>query len=61
MRADTTGLRTNTVQRLLGRKPRTFAAWCARNSNSFREAAAAECRRAPCKRECRTLGLVSNT
>jgi uncharacterized protein YbjT (DUF2867 family) len=38
MRADTTGLRTGTVQRLLGRKPRTFAAWCARNAEFFRQA-----------------------
>jgi uncharacterized protein YbjT (DUF2867 family) len=40
MRADTTGLRTDTVQHLLGRKPRTFAAWCARNADVFRQAAA---------------------
>jgi hypothetical protein len=39
MRADTTGLRTDTVQRLPGRKPRTFAAWCARNADVFRQAA----------------------
>jgi uncharacterized protein YbjT (DUF2867 family) len=37
LRADTTGLRTDTVQRLLGRKPGTFAAWCARNTDVFRE------------------------
>jgi uncharacterized protein YbjT (DUF2867 family) len=36
MRADTAGFRTNTVERLLGRKPRTFAAWCARNADAFR-------------------------
>lgn len=37
MRADTTGLRTGTVQRLLGRRPRTFADWCARNAGTFRQ------------------------
>jgi uncharacterized protein YbjT (DUF2867 family) len=37
MRADTTGLRTDTVHRLLGRKPGTFAAWCARNADMFRQ------------------------
>jgi uncharacterized protein YbjT (DUF2867 family) len=35
MRADTAGFRTGTVQRLLGRKPRTFADWCARNASAF--------------------------
>lgn len=35
MRADTTGVRTGTVQLLLGRKPRTFADWCARNAGAF--------------------------
>jgi uncharacterized protein YbjT (DUF2867 family) len=40
MRADTTGLRADTIQRLLGRKPRTFADWCARNADTFRQAAA---------------------
>lgn len=35
MRADTTGLRTDTVRRLLGRAPRTFADWCARNADAF--------------------------
>jgi uncharacterized protein YbjT (DUF2867 family) len=35
MRADTTGLRTNTVHHLLGRAPHTFAAWCARNKHAF--------------------------
>jgi uncharacterized protein YbjT (DUF2867 family) len=39
MRADTTGLRTDTVRRLLGRAPRTFADWCARNADVFRSAA----------------------
>lgn len=41
MRADTVGLRTDTVERLLGRKPGTFATWCARNAGVFRTAAAA--------------------
>jgi uncharacterized protein YbjT (DUF2867 family) len=36
MRADTTGFRTDTVQRLLGRKPRTFADWCVRHAGTFR-------------------------
>ncbi|MDX3102300.1 NAD(P)H-binding protein [Nonomuraea angiospora] len=36
MRADTAGFRTGTVERLLRRKPRTFAAWCARNAGAFR-------------------------
>jgi uncharacterized protein YbjT (DUF2867 family) len=40
MRADTTGFRTDTVERLLGRKPRKFADWCARNADAFRKAAA---------------------
>ncbi|MFC8449825.1 NAD(P)H-binding protein [Kitasatospora sp. NPDC057223] len=40
MRADTTGLRTDTVERLLGRRPRGFADWCARNADAFRPAAA---------------------
>jgi uncharacterized protein YbjT (DUF2867 family) len=35
MRADTVGFRTDTVQRLLGRRPRTFADWCARNASAF--------------------------
>jgi uncharacterized protein YbjT (DUF2867 family) len=35
-RADTTGLRTDTVEQLLGRRPRTFADWCARNAAAFR-------------------------
>jgi uncharacterized protein YbjT (DUF2867 family) len=38
MRADTTGFRTDTVERLLQRAPRTFAAWCARNADAFRAA-----------------------
>jgi uncharacterized protein YbjT (DUF2867 family) len=41
MRADTVGLRTDTVERLLGRKPGTFATWCARNAGVFQTAAAA--------------------
>ncbi|MGW4379606.1 NAD(P)H-binding protein [Kitasatospora sp. NPDC004531] len=36
MRADTVGLRTDTVERLLGRRPGSFADWCARNADSFR-------------------------
>jgi uncharacterized protein YbjT (DUF2867 family) len=35
MRADTTGVRSDTVHRLLGRPPRTFADWCARNAPAF--------------------------
>jgi uncharacterized protein YbjT (DUF2867 family) len=35
MRADTVGLRTDTVQQLLGRRPRTFADWCAQNAGAF--------------------------
>jgi hypothetical protein len=35
MRADTVGLRTDTVRQLLGRGPRTFADWCARNVCAF--------------------------
>jgi uncharacterized protein YbjT (DUF2867 family) len=41
MRADTVGFRTDTVERLLGRRPRTFADWCARNANVFRRPATA--------------------
>jgi uncharacterized protein YbjT (DUF2867 family) len=41
MRADTVGFRTDTVQRLLGRRPRTFTDWCARNANAFRRPATA--------------------
>ncbi|MCX4098720.1 NAD(P)H-binding protein [Nocardia sp. alder85J] len=36
MRADTTGLRTDTVATLLGRPPRTFADWCTRHAGRFR-------------------------
>lgn len=39
MRADTVGFRTDTVERLLGRRPRTFADWCARNADAFRRPA----------------------
>ncbi|MET7993149.1 NAD(P)H-binding protein [Amycolatopsis sp. NPDC005232] len=35
MRADVEGSRTDTVSRLLGREPRTFAAWCERNAAAF--------------------------
>jgi uncharacterized protein YbjT (DUF2867 family) len=41
MRADTAGFRTDTVQRLLGRRPRTFADWCARNANAFQRPSSA--------------------
>ncbi|MFC1403988.1 MULTISPECIES: NAD(P)H-binding protein [Streptacidiphilus] len=41
MRADTVGLRTDTVQQLLGRRPRTFAEWCTRNADAFRPPAGA--------------------
>ena len=41
MRADTVGLRSDAVRRLLGREPRTFADWCARNARAFTEAPAA--------------------
>jgi uncharacterized protein YbjT (DUF2867 family) len=41
MRADTVGYRTNTVERLLGRAPRTFADWCARNADAFGQPATA--------------------
>ncbi|TKA04510.1 NAD(P)H-binding protein [Actinacidiphila oryziradicis] len=41
MRADTVGFRTDTVERLLGRRPQTFADWCARNANVFRRPATA--------------------
>lgn len=40
MRADSVGFRTDTVRRLLGRGPRTFADWCARNAEAFRGSAA---------------------
>ncbi len=36
MRANTVGFRTDTVEQLLGRRPRTFADWCARNADAFR-------------------------
>ncbi|MFF1873179.1 hypothetical protein [Kitasatospora herbaricolor] len=36
MRADTVGFRTDVVEQLLGRRPRTFADWCARNADAFR-------------------------
>jgi uncharacterized protein YbjT (DUF2867 family) len=35
MRADPVGVRSDTVRRLLGRDPRTFADWCARNARAF--------------------------
>ena len=35
MRADTTGFRTDTVKQLLGRSPRMFTDWCARNASAF--------------------------
>ena len=38
MRADTAGFRTDTVQRLLGRAPKTFADWCARHAHAFGQA-----------------------
>jgi uncharacterized protein YbjT (DUF2867 family) len=41
MRADTTGFRTGTARRLLGRAPRTFAAWCTSNADAFLEPASA--------------------
>lgn len=41
MRADTVGFRTDTVSRLLGRPPKTFADWCARNAHAFRAPATA--------------------
>jgi uncharacterized protein YbjT (DUF2867 family) len=36
MRADTVGVRSDTIRRLLGREPRTFADWCTRNAQAFR-------------------------
>ncbi|MEV0736183.1 NAD(P)H-binding protein [Streptomyces sp. NPDC050549] len=39
MRADTVGFGTDTVERLLGRRPRTFADWCARHADAFRRPA----------------------
>lgn len=41
MRADTVGLRTDTASRLLGRRPGTFAEWCARHARAFRESESA--------------------
>jgi len=38
MRTDTVGFRTDTVERLLGRRPRTFADWCTRNADAFQRA-----------------------
>jgi uncharacterized protein YbjT (DUF2867 family) len=35
MRADTAGFRTDTVKQLLGRSPRMFTDWCARNASAF--------------------------
>ena len=35
MRADTTGLRTDTFRELLGRRPHTFAEWCTRHARVF--------------------------
>ncbi|MFF5498914.1 hypothetical protein [Streptomyces aquilus] len=35
MRADTVGIRTDTVERLLGRAPRTFADRCTRHADAF--------------------------
>jgi hypothetical protein len=40
MRADTVGFRTDDVQRLLDRMPRTFADWRRRNADLFRQPAA---------------------
>jgi uncharacterized protein YbjT (DUF2867 family) len=40
MRADTVGFRTDTVARLLGRGPRTFADWCECHAGVFRRACA---------------------
>jgi hypothetical protein len=34
-RADTVGFRTDTVERLLGRRPGRFVDWCARNAGEF--------------------------
>ncbi|MBY8860770.1 NAD(P)H-binding protein [Nocardia sp. CA2R105] len=36
MRRDTTGFRTDTIERLLGRRPRNFTDWCTRNIDAFR-------------------------
>ncbi|AKV00381.1 hypothetical protein AKJ09_07044 [Labilithrix luteola] len=35
MRADTRGFRTDTVERLLGRRPTSFADWCRKNASAF--------------------------
>jgi uncharacterized protein YbjT (DUF2867 family) len=35
VRADTAGVRTDTVTQLLGRPPRSFADWCARHVSAF--------------------------
>ena len=35
MRADTVGVRGDTVRRLLGREPLTFAHWCAPNAQAI--------------------------
>jgi uncharacterized protein YbjT (DUF2867 family) len=35
-RSDPVGLRTDTVERLLGRPPARFADWCTRNADAFR-------------------------
>jgi uncharacterized protein YbjT (DUF2867 family) len=40
MRADTVGFRTDVVERMLGRQPRSFADWCARNAGAFDAGAA---------------------
>jgi hypothetical protein len=37
MRAGTAGFRTDTVRRLLGREPGTFANWCVRNAAAFQQ------------------------
>jgi uncharacterized protein YbjT (DUF2867 family) len=39
MRADIVGFRTDTVEQLLARRPRTFREWCARNADAFRSPA----------------------
>jgi hypothetical protein len=39
MRADATGFRTGTVQRLLERRPRAFADWRRHNTGAFRRTA----------------------
>ncbi len=38
LRADTIGYRTDTVRQLLGRRPVSFANWCARHADTFRAA-----------------------